>query len=298
MLLGAHPDLDPLWSTEWIEFHHLPLHLSRPERLRLLVEDGRALDFLKVCSLGAVDNCGRCQKCIQTAALLEVYGALARTSTFAIDAIDVEDLRANPTSTVTTADFVATAGATHPHFADAVLRDRGRDVALGVVRPSITRLNQAVSADGDDRRPLAWCAIGSPSPALAEAIAAAHSTLGPGAVWTSEAPLPRPVLDRLLASARLTLWDGPDDRIDLDRVIDVLVHGGRPLQITGPATAARLRARLPGPLGEVVGTPADVATRAAQPEPDRQRLALAVAAGGASWLGGAEPDPIAAGSPV
>lgn len=298
MLLGAHPDLDPLWGTEWIDFHHLPLALSRPERLRLLVDDGRALHFLKVCSMGAVDNCGRCQKCIQTAALLEVLGALDRCTTFPMDAIDVEDLRTRPTSTVTTPDFVAAAQATHPDFADAVGRDRGRDTALGALRPSTTRLNEAARAVGDDDRPLAWCAIGAPSEALAAAVDAARTALGPGTVWLSTDPLPRPVLDRLLTTARVTMWSGPDDRVDLDRVVEVLASGGRPLQITAPASAARLRARLPEPLGDVVGTVADVAARGATDEASRRRLAGAVVGGGASWLATVTASPIAERSPI
>jgi len=284
VLLGSHPDLDHLWGTEWVDVHHLPRDLTRPERLRLLVEDGRALEFLKVCTAGAVDNCGRCQKCTQTAALLEVFGALDRSAVFPLAALDLEALRERPTSTVTTPDFVDAAGPTRPDMADAVLRDRGRDPALGIQRPSTTRLNEVRRRLAPrPARPVAWCAIGRPSAELGAALAAAR-TVGPGLLWvTDDGRLPRPVLDRLLEAAEVTFWCADDESVEVDHVIEVLAHGGRPFQVVAPEVRARLHGQLPAPLRTLVGRPADLAAVIEQPD-DRVELGEAVVAGGTAWL--------------
>jgi hypothetical protein len=293
VLLGSHPDLDHLWGTEWLDVHHLPRDLTRPERLRLLVEDGRALEFLKVCTAGAVDNCGRCQKCTQTAALLEVFGALDRCPVFPLASLDLEALRERPPSTVTTPDFVDTAAPTRPDMADAVLRDRGRDTALGLQRPSTTRLNEVRRRlVARPARALAWCAIGRPSAELAGAVAAARAA-GPGVVWvTDDGRLPRPVLDRLLESAEVTFWCADEELVEVDHVVEVLAHGGRPFQVVAPEVRARLQRRLPSALRPLVGRPSDLAATIERPE-GRIGLGDALVAGGTAWLA-ALRDPVPA----
>ncbi|HUW01582.1 MAG TPA: hypothetical protein VMW08_04440, partial [Acidimicrobiales bacterium] len=71
---GSHPQIDPLWSDGNLRFHHLPVDVERSERVRLVVEDARAMEFLRVCVRGGPENCGRCDKCLQTAVLISAFG--------------------------------------------------------------------------------------------------------------------------------------------------------------------------------------------------------------------------------
>lgn len=83
--LGSHPILDPLWSTETLEFVHDGCEANRIDKISLLSQFDISLQCLRVCfsprSQGAY-NCGRCEKCIRTIINLYVAGALDRCTAF------------------------------------------------------------------------------------------------------------------------------------------------------------------------------------------------------------------------
>jgi hypothetical protein len=79
---GSHPDLDPLWSSDAVEFIHDGA-VTRSEKLALLSDSAVTLEHLRVCfQLGAVRvNCGECEKCMRTMVGLRIEGALERCAT-------------------------------------------------------------------------------------------------------------------------------------------------------------------------------------------------------------------------
>jgi hypothetical protein len=83
-LLGSHPSLDPLWSTEALEFVHDGCEAARIDKVALIAKSDVALNFLRVCFEGPnrPRNCGRCEKCIRTMINLHIVGALDRCTTF------------------------------------------------------------------------------------------------------------------------------------------------------------------------------------------------------------------------
>ena len=83
-LLGSHPALDPLWSTEALEFIHDGCEATRIDKAALIAKSDVALNFLRVCFQGPNRpyNCGRCEKCIRTMINLHIAGALDRCTTF------------------------------------------------------------------------------------------------------------------------------------------------------------------------------------------------------------------------
>jgi len=75
---GSHPLLDPLWSTEAVQFVHDGLYVSRVEKTALVASHPEALKRLRVCwQDGAAFNCGRCEKCLRTMVVLQGFGKLA-----------------------------------------------------------------------------------------------------------------------------------------------------------------------------------------------------------------------------
>ncbi|HEX7131332.1 MAG TPA: hypothetical protein VF228_02080 [Iamia sp.] len=85
MPLGSHPALDPLWSRPGaLAIRHCSTTLPRVERLRALVDDPLAQAHLHVCweHREPGPNCGRCEKCLRTMAMLAGLGALDRFGTF------------------------------------------------------------------------------------------------------------------------------------------------------------------------------------------------------------------------
>lgn len=81
---GTHPQLDPLLSTESMEFVHHGLTANRVEKLKVIVRAPESFSRLRVCwiqDLG-LKNCGQCEKCIRTSVALEILDSLAPYSTF------------------------------------------------------------------------------------------------------------------------------------------------------------------------------------------------------------------------
>jgi hypothetical protein len=82
---GSHPLLDPLWSTETLEFIHDGCESTRVEKAALIAKFDTALKSLQVCqyprSQGAY-NCGVCEKCLITMINLHLAGALEHCTAF------------------------------------------------------------------------------------------------------------------------------------------------------------------------------------------------------------------------
>lgn len=71
---GSHQDIDPLWSTEALEFIHYGA-ISRLEKLQYIAEKSQlALDLLRVCYQGKSYNCSKCAKCVRTIISLNLLG--------------------------------------------------------------------------------------------------------------------------------------------------------------------------------------------------------------------------------
>jgi len=83
---SSHPLLDPLWSTEGLEFAHDGLEANRLEKVQQLAQEDWVLGMLRVCGKrpAAAPNCGRCEKCIRTMLSLLAAGALERCPTFEV----------------------------------------------------------------------------------------------------------------------------------------------------------------------------------------------------------------------
>jgi hypothetical protein len=81
---GSHPLLDPLWSTEAVEFTHDGCEAMRSEKVKAIARSGLALSTLRVCWANEQGeyNCGRCEKCLRTMLALHVAGVLERCTTF------------------------------------------------------------------------------------------------------------------------------------------------------------------------------------------------------------------------
>ena len=102
--LGSHPILDPLWSTETLEFVHDGCEANRIDKLAQISKFDVALQNLKVCTFphpGGNHNCGQCEKCIRTMINLHVAGVLDRCPAFDVplDSKRVSKLIISGTST-------------------------------------------------------------------------------------------------------------------------------------------------------------------------------------------------------
>lgn len=86
---GTHPLLDPLWSSEVMEFVHHGCGARRIEKVECLAGFDAALNNLRVCHWAQQEydsrsayNCGRCEKCVRTMVSLEAVGKLSRCTCF------------------------------------------------------------------------------------------------------------------------------------------------------------------------------------------------------------------------
>ena len=82
--LGSHPLLDPLWSTETIEFVHDGCEATRFEKAATIASDDVALKHLRLCweNRDGAYNCGECEKCLRTMACLRTVGVLQKCPAF------------------------------------------------------------------------------------------------------------------------------------------------------------------------------------------------------------------------
>lgn len=81
---GSHPVLDPLWSSESLQFTHDGCEATRVEKVSLIAKYDIALQTLRVCweNPNSSYNCGRCEKCLRTMINLKVNNALDQCTTF------------------------------------------------------------------------------------------------------------------------------------------------------------------------------------------------------------------------
>jgi len=82
---GSNPELDPLWSSEALEFIHDGYGVGRERKIALVSQSDIALQSLHVCMKKPTEalNCGECEKCLRTMINLQAYGVLDRCTTFA-----------------------------------------------------------------------------------------------------------------------------------------------------------------------------------------------------------------------
>jgi len=81
---GSHPELDPLWATEDMEFVHDGCEASRLEKIRSISECDVALSQLRVCyhNVPGRYNCCVCEKCCRTMIGLRLCGVLEKAASF------------------------------------------------------------------------------------------------------------------------------------------------------------------------------------------------------------------------
>lgn len=81
---GSHPDLDPLWSTEALEFVHDGCDATRVQKIARVAQSPVALENLRVCFEQPRErfNCGVCEKCVRTMIGLTAVGAMEHCTTF------------------------------------------------------------------------------------------------------------------------------------------------------------------------------------------------------------------------
>jgi hypothetical protein len=90
---GTHPVLDPLWSSESLEFVHDGCEATRVKKIALIAQYDIALQSLRVCwkNPNSSYNCGRCEKCLMTMVALKANNALSRCTTFE-ETLDVKNI--------------------------------------------------------------------------------------------------------------------------------------------------------------------------------------------------------------
>ena len=89
---GSHPAVDPLWSTEGVEFVHDGLEWRRIDKLVYISRVPLFLSTLRVCMVAerGAYNCGECSKCLRAMTELDLLGILHRSETF--PRLDLEDV--------------------------------------------------------------------------------------------------------------------------------------------------------------------------------------------------------------
>jgi hypothetical protein len=79
---GSHPLVDPLWSTGATEIVHDGCEATRVEKAAYIASNELAIKHLRVCweNPEGAYNCGRCEKCIRTMAILRAVGVTSSPS--------------------------------------------------------------------------------------------------------------------------------------------------------------------------------------------------------------------------
>ena len=80
---GSNVLLDPLWSSDSLEFIHYGTEASRVDKVAFVSSFDVALQSLRVCpvKIGDAYNCGECAKCLRTMINPYVVGALHKCRT-------------------------------------------------------------------------------------------------------------------------------------------------------------------------------------------------------------------------
>lgn len=106
---GSHPYLDPLWSSDAVEIVHDGAEMNRLGKIRAIADSPVARGNLRVCyrNPDLAYNCGRCNKCVRTAAAVEIAGATDEFGTLApVTPAEIARLRIRDLSRVTWQDYV------------------------------------------------------------------------------------------------------------------------------------------------------------------------------------------------
>ena len=91
--LGSHPMTDPLLSTSRTDVLHEGSSYTRADKVEHVVRSTVALRNLHVCfRMGSDYNCGACEKCLRTMAMLDVLGVLPSASSFSEGRVDPKRL--------------------------------------------------------------------------------------------------------------------------------------------------------------------------------------------------------------
>lgn len=91
---GSHPLVDPLWSTDGLEFRHDGCEAYRSEKLNRVARWPAAMKQLWVCGYdpSGLRNCGTCEKCLRTMIGLAALSADVPRELFA-EPLDLERVR-------------------------------------------------------------------------------------------------------------------------------------------------------------------------------------------------------------
>jgi hypothetical protein len=91
---GSHPILDPLWSSDSLEFIHDGCEATRVQKVALISKYDIAMNSLRVCwtNPDSIYNCGKCEKCIRTMINLKINNALSRCTTFN-EKLDIKQIK-------------------------------------------------------------------------------------------------------------------------------------------------------------------------------------------------------------
>jgi hypothetical protein len=144
---GSHPNLDPLWSSERVDFVHDGSERSRPEKIALIARSPVGLRALRVClGQGEAYNCGKCEKCVRTMLGLAAHGVLGQAATFPspLDPDEVERIFVPEFIRIRWKEICRELAAREPALARAaeraVARSERRDAAWSVLsRLGLTR---------------------------------------------------------------------------------------------------------------------------------------------------------------
>lgn len=104
---GSHPILDPLWSSDSLEFIHDGCEATRVQKVALIAKHEIALHSLRVCwtNPDSLYNCGKCEKCIRTMINLKINNALAQCTTFN-EELDIKQIKTLVAHDVGTRAFI------------------------------------------------------------------------------------------------------------------------------------------------------------------------------------------------
>jgi hypothetical protein len=143
---GTHPLFDPLLSTANLRFEDDGGQWTRMEKLTRVVRSDLAMNRLRVCWEGRSElNCGRCEKCLRTLAMLEILGARHRAVTFPAEAWSLEALAnlrlRNSTASWSMSELARVAAEAGRHNVAAAAR---RSVRHSRRRRAIGRLLRAI----------------------------------------------------------------------------------------------------------------------------------------------------------
>jgi hypothetical protein len=167
---GTHPLLDPLWSTDALEFVHDGTEATRVEKIARVAQCDVALRHLRVCyrNPGGAYNCGVCEKCLRTMIGLELAGALDRCASFEreLDLARVARLRLRKECQRAFAMEILAALGNRPadRAVKTALRAAMADRGLRRARPALRTAARAVRSGYRSLRARAWPAAGAPHP--------------------------------------------------------------------------------------------------------------------------------------